>query len=155
MSDETPEQSESTTVDAPPEKLPFFPRKKRFLLPIVLLLSAAVFGLGFGVLFAFTGAKRTEPYKLTMRTLQDRPEVRQHVGSPFEAGFIVLGKVDEGDGLADLMFRIEGPVGEAAVRSRVELVDGAWVIRHLDMGLGSGDDGRVITMVGDPEGLPR
>ncbi|XAL98071.1 cytochrome c oxidase assembly factor Coa1 family protein [Phycisphaeraceae bacterium D3-23] len=142
-------------AEAPPEKLPFLPRKKKFLLPIVLLLSVVIFGLGIGLVYAFTSVKQTEPFELTMRTLADRPEVRQRVGVPFEPKFIVLGKVDEGDGVADLMFRIEGPVGEAAVRSRLERVDGAWVIIHLDMGIGGRQNGEVITMIGDPDELPQ
>lgn len=146
MSEPSPEQ---------PTKLPFFPKRKKFLIPIVLLLSATVFGLGFGLLYAFTSSKQTEPYKLTMRTLQDRPEVKQHVGVPFESGFIVLGKVDEDAGVADLMFKINGPIGEGAVRSHAEYVDGAWVITHLDMGVGDRKQGDVITMIGDPDTLPQ
>ncbi|MEM9416572.1 MAG: cytochrome c oxidase assembly factor Coa1 family protein [Planctomycetota bacterium] len=148
-------QTPNDSPAAPPEKLPLLPRKKKFLVPIVLLLSVVLFGLGIGLVYAFVSVKQTEPFQLTMQTLQDRPEVRQHVGLPCEAKFIVLGKVDEGDGVANLLFRVEGPVGEAAVRSRLERVEGAWVIQHLDLGVGRGDDGEVITMIGDPDELPQ
>ncbi|MFI4860091.1 MAG: cytochrome c oxidase assembly factor Coa1 family protein [Phycisphaerales bacterium JB063] len=149
------ETLQDNTSDSQPETMPFLPRRKKFLVPIILLLTVVIFGLGLGLVYAFTSAKQTEPYKLTMRTLQDRPEVKQHVGVPLESRFIVLGKVDEGDGVADLMFKIRGPVGEAAVRSRLERVDGAWTIRHLDMGIGGRDDGEIITMIGDPDALPQ
>lgn len=137
-----------------PEKLPWFPKRKKFLIPLVLLLSAIIFGLAIGLVVAFTSNKQTEPYKLTMRTLQDSPQVRQHVGVPFEAGWAVLGNVKADDGTADLMFKITGPVGEGAVRSHAELVDGQWVIEHLDLGIGGRKDGQVITLIGDPDELP-
>ena len=145
MPDTPPEQ---------PEKLPFFPKRKKFLIPIILLLSAIVFGLVIGLVFAFTMHKGSEPYKLTMRTLQDRPEVKQHVGQPFEAGFIVLGSVDEDAGVADLMFKVTGPAGRGAIRSHAERIDGQWAITHLDMGVGDRDQGEVVTMIGDPDALP-
>lgn len=138
-----------------PEKLPFFPRRKKFLIPIILLLSAVVFGLGIGLLFAFNSHKRSAPYKLTLQTLEARPEVKQHVGLPFEEGFIVLGDVDEDAGMADMMLKIKGPVGQGAVRSRAELQDGQWVIVYLDMGVGDREHGEVITMIGDPDALPQ
>jgi len=145
----------SETNPAQPEKLPFFPKRKKFLIPIVLLLSAIIFGLGIGLLFAFSSHKRSAPYKLTIQTLESRPEVKQHVGLPFEEGFSVLGDVDVDAGVADLMLKIDGPVGEGAVRSRAELRDGQWVIVYLDMGVGEREQGEVITMIGDPDALPQ
>ena len=139
---------------APGTPLPWLPRRKKFLIPIVLLLSATVFGLGAGLVVAFTSNKQTEPYRLTMRTLQDSPEVRQHIGIPFEAGWAVLGDVKADDGYADLMFKIKGPVAEGAVRSHLEYTDGAWVIGHLDLGVGGRDSGQVITLIGDPDQPP-
>lgn len=148
-----PQDSPTSPADAP-AKLPWFPKRKRFLIPIVLLLSAIVFGLAIGLVAAITSNKHTEPYKLTMRTLQDSPEVRQHVGTPFEAGWAVLGDVKTDKGTADLMFKINGPAGEAAVRSHAELVDGVWVILYLDIGVGDRKTGQVITLIGDPDELP-
>ncbi len=154
--DPHPQPAAGQPAPAPgrPAKLPWFPKRKKFLIPIVLLLSAIVFGLAFGLVIAFTSNKQTEPYKLTMRTLQDSPQVRQHIGTPFEAGWAVLGDVKADEGTADLMFKIKGPVGEGAVRSHAERVDGRWEIRHLDLGVGGRKDGQVITLIGDPDDLP-
>ena len=145
------------TDDNPPapEKLPFFPKSKKFLIPIIVLLSVTLAGLILGLFIAFTALQRTEPYKLTLQTLRDSPEAALLLGEPLDPGLVTMGKVDEQAGVADLMFKVSGPNDRAAVRSRCELIDGAWVVTHLDLGLGGRDDGEVITLIGDAEQLPQ
>ena len=145
-------------VDAPlpaPQKLPFFPKNKKFLIPIIILLTLTLIGLIAGLFIAFTALQRTEAFDATMVALEGTPEVEMLLGSPLEAGLYTMGKIDERSGVADLMFTVTGPNDSAAVRSRCELVEGKWVVVYLDMGLGSRDDGEVITLIGDPEMLPQ
>lgn len=138
-----------------PEKLPFFPKNKKFLIPIIILLSVTLVGLVVGVLVAFTALQHTEPYKATMQVLSTSPEAALVLGEPIEPGLITMGKVDEQAGVADLMFKVTGPNDRAAVRSRCELIDGVWQVTYLDLGLGSREDGEVITLIGDAEQLPQ
>lgn len=145
-------------ADAPlpaPEKLPFFPKNKKFLIPIIILLVLTLVGLIAGLFIAFTALQRTEAFDATMAELEGTPEVEMLLGSPLEPGLYTMGKIDEQAGVADLMFKVAGPSDSAAVRSRCELVEDKWVVVYLDLGLGSRDDGEVITLIGDPGQLPQ
>lgn len=145
-------------ADAPlpaPQKLPFFPKNKKFLIPIIILLVLTLVGLIAGLFIAFTALQRTEAFAATMTELEATAEVEMLLGSPLEPGMYTMGKIDERSGVADLMFKVTGPNDSAAVRSRCELIEGEWVVVYLDLGLGSRDDGEVITLIGDPEMLPQ
>lgn len=142
-------------ADAMPEKLPFFPKRKKWLIPIVILLSLTLTGSIAGVLIGFASVKNSDAFKAVTAELERFPVVRQSVGLPFEPGTIVMGKHDEREGTYDLTFTIEGPAGEAAVRSRCErdAEDEPWRVTFLDIGVG-GRDGTVYTLVGDPKNPP-
>lgn len=149
--------SRMTDIDneAVPEKLPFFPKRKKFLIPIILLLSLTLIGSVAGLLIGFASIKSSEAFDLTMAQLEKSDAVKQYVGLPIDPGTIVIGKHDERNGTYDLTFTIAGPVGKAAVRSRCEsqAKDAPWQVTFLDIGVG-GREGSVITLVGDPKNPP-
>lgn len=138
-----------------PDKLPLLPRRKKFLIPIIILLALTLVGSIAGVLFGFASIKNSEAFKATTDELEQHAEVRQFVGQPFDSGWLVLGKHDQTNGTYDLTFTITGPAGEAAVRSRCEreAEDDPWQVTFLDIGVG-GRDGEVYTLVGDPDAPP-
>lgn len=138
-----------------PEKLPLFPKRKKFLIPIVILLSLTLVGSVAGLFIGFASIKSSEAFELTMAELRNSDAVKQYVGLPAEPGTIVIGKHDDRNGTYDLTFTITGPVGSAAVRSRCESIeqDSPWEVTFLDIGVG-GREGQVITLVGDPKNPP-
>lgn len=152
----TPYNSPMTESAPPPsEKLPLLPKRKKFLIPVIILLLITMIGSIAGVAIGFVSVKRGEAYKTTMAQLQQHPAVRQHVGQPVDAGLFVFSKHDDRNGTYDLTYTIEGPNGKAAVRSRCEREtdDEPWQVTFLDIGVG-GREGRVITLVGDPDDPP-
>lgn len=145
----------SEPVAPPPEKLPLLPKRKKFLIPIVILLALTLVGSVAGLFIGFASIKSSEAFTLTMDKLDQSDAVKQYVGLPMDAGTIVIGKHDDRNGTYDLTFTITGPVGKAAVRSRCEseAEDAPWVVTFLDIGVG-GREGQVITLVGDPKNPP-
>lgn len=145
----TPETGPTT------EQLPLLPKRKKFLIPVIILLSVTLVGSIAGLFIGIASVRNSGAFKATMMELEQDPAVKQHVGLPLETGWLVIGKHEERDGTYDLTFKIEGPAGEAAVRSRCErgTKDEPWQVTFLDIGVG-GRDGDVITIVGDPDFPP-
>lgn len=144
-----------TQPDAQPEKLPLFPKRKKFLIPIIILLCLTMIGSIAGVFIGFAAIKRSDAFKATTAILETHRSVRQHVGLPMDSGWLVIGKHDKNNGTYDLTFTITGPNGQAAVRSRCEREndDDPWEVTFLDIGVG-GRDGDVYTLVGDADAPP-
>lgn len=141
--------------ESPPEKLPLLPKRKKFLIPILILFGALLIGLPVGVLIGSSAVKATEAFQLTMDELEASDAVKQAVGLPLEVGTIVNGSHDDSNGTYELTFKIYGSVDQAVVRSWCvsEAKGEPWVIDHLAIGIG-GRSGREITLVGDPKNPP-
>lgn len=141
--------------DPPAQKLPFFPKQKKFLIPIAILFAALVIGLPAGVLIGSSAVKSSRAFELTLAKLQSSEAVKAAVGSPMDVGLLARGSHDENNGTYELTFKITGPVDHATVRSWcVSASEGEpWEIAHLAIGIG-GRDGREITLVGDPKNPP-
>jgi len=142
---------------SPAERLPLLPKRKKFLLPIILLLALTLIGAVAGVLIGFASIKSSDAFAATKAKLEASEIVKRHVGLPLETGWLVIGKHDEHNGTYDLTFQIDGPNGQAAVRSRCERTgegdNAAWEVTYLDIGIG-GREGEVYTLVGDPDFPP-
>lgn len=140
---------------APEDKLPLLPKNKKFLIPIVILLTIAMVGSITGVIIGFASIKSSEAFKTTVNELENHSAVKQFVGVPFDTGTIVIGKHDKNNGTYDLTFTITGSLGKAAVRSRCERDTDAdpWQITYMDIGVG-GREGEVYTLIGDPDNAP-
>ena len=137
------------------EKLPLFPKRKKFLIPIAILLAALVIGLPAGILIGSSAIKSSEAFELTMAELESNEALEQSVGLPIEVGRIVRGSHDDNNGTYELTFKIHGPIDSAVVRSWCisEAEGQPWEIAHLAMGIG-GRSGREITLIGDPKDPP-
>ena len=137
------------------EKLPFLPRRKKFLIPIVILLAALMIGLPAGVLIGSSAVKSSEVFGLTMDRLKASEVIRQALGEPIEPGRIASGSHDDRNGTYELTFKVYGPRDRAVVRCWcVSQGEGQpWQIEHLAVGIG-GRAGREITLVGDPKDPP-
>jgi len=139
----------------PSDKLPFLPKRKKFLIPIGILLAMLLIGLPIGVFMGFASIKSSEAYKLTMDKLEASDAVKQYVGLPLETSTIIIGRHDERNGTYELSFTIYGSVDEAVVRSWcVSQAEGEpWQVTHLSFGVG-GREGQEVTLVGDPKNPP-
>ena len=155
MSEADAEPQPEPQTDLPPERLPLLPKRKKFLIPIIILLSLTLIGSVAGLFIGFASIKNSEAFALTMAELEKSDAVKQYVGLPIDAGAVVIGKHDERNGTYDLTYKITGPVGSAAVRSRCEseAEDSPWEVTFLDIGVG-GREGQVITLVGDAKNPP-
>lgn len=138
-----------------PEKLPLLPKRKKFLIPIVILLSLTLIGSIAGLFIGFASIKSSEAFERTLAELEASGVVKQHVGLPLDTSTIVIGKHDDRNGTYDLTFSITGPNGEAAVKSRCEQESEGdpWTVTYLQLGVG-GRDGDVYTLIGDPKNPP-
>ena len=148
-------ETEHAEPDQTPEKLPFFPKRKKFLIPIGILLAALVIGLPAGVLIGASAVKSSEAFEITMAKLEASESVKAAVGLPIEVGLLARGSHDDANGTYELTFRITGPVDTAVVRSWCvsESQGEPWEIAHLAIGIG-GREGREVTLVGDPKNPP-
>lgn len=144
-----------TATDIAPQKLPLLPKRKKFLIPLLILLAALVIGLPAGLLIGSSAVKTSAAFQITMAKLQASEAVKQSVGLPIEVGTIVNGSHDDNNGTYELTFKIYGPIDHAVVRSWCvsEAKGEPWVIDHLAIGIG-GRSGREITLVGDPKNPP-
>lgn len=138
-----------------PDKLPLLPRRKKFLIPIIVLLAVTLVGGAAGVLIGFRAVKNSEAFKATQAELAEHAVVRQSVGVPYKTGWLVIGNHNAREGTYDLTFTIGGAAGKAAVRSRCERDSDSepWRVTYLDIGVG-GREGTVYTLVGDPDDMP-
>jgi len=71
-----------------------------------------------GIAFAVFGLiKRSTPYQESLHRVQSDSRVMAALGTPIEPGFFVGGKVsvDNGRGVADIIYSVKGPNGKAAV----------------------------------------
>lgn len=141
--------------NASEDRLPLLPKRKKFLIPITILLAVTLIGSVGGVAIGFMSIKSSDAFKATNTELAQHDVVRQYVGVPFEAGWFVIGKHDERNGTYDLTYTVNGPAGKAAVRSRCERDSkkDPWEVTYLDIGVG-GREGDVYTLVGDPNQMP-
>jgi len=114
---------------------------KRQRLGMSMLFTSA-----FIVLFALPLAvgvenemKSSDAYKLTMSTAQASPCVSRRVGLPLEPGWIVPGDVRASltKGSANLSIPVEGPKGKGTLDSRVDKLNGRWIIESLVFKYGS------------------
>ena len=147
--------TEAVTETEQSEKLPFLPKRKKFLIPICILLGLALVGSVAGLFIGFASIKSSEAFKITMDKLEASDSVKQYVGLPIEPSTIVIGRHDDRNGTYEMSFKITGPAGKAVVRSWcVSEAEGEpWQVTHLAFGVG-GREGQEITLVGDPKNPP-
>lgn len=141
---------------AKPEKLPFFPKQKKFLIPIGILFAAMVIGLPAGVLIGSSAVKSSEAFELTLAKLESSESVKAAIGLPLEVGAFARGSHDDSNGTYELTFKISGSIErDVVVRSWCvsEAQGEPWEIAHLAVGIG-GRAGQEITLVGDPKNPP-
>jgi hypothetical protein len=110
-------------------------RNWKWLVPvgavIVILGCAGVFTLFASMIFGVL--KSSEPYTESLAIVQADPHVRDALGSPIEAGFLVSGNINWNGsaGHADLAYSVSGPSGDADVYVVADRATGQWSITRL------------------------
>jgi hypothetical protein len=103
--------------------------------------------LGFivGIMMVVMTAMKGEPYQLSLQALEGDGRVRRIVGTPYEPGFFVTGKIQTSgsSGRATIDYKITGPEGSARVYVRARR-DGEWTLTSLRVTPTSGGDALVI-----------
>lgn len=110
------------------------------------LLAGAVIASLLLILFAIPlssqiiqDMKRSDAYKLTMRTAEVSPCVLSALGSPLQPGWMLSGNITESatHGSADLSIPVNGPKGKGTLEVQATKFDGRWKIESLVLDHGS------------------
>jgi hypothetical protein len=96
-------------------------------------LVLLVIGVAIIVLVVFGAIKSTDVYKEALSRAKNDPRVIQAIGSPVEAGFLVMGNVNVENraGHADITFPIKGPRGKGTVHAVARREEGGWRYTEL------------------------
>ncbi len=88
---------------------------------------AAILTLTFGMM------KSSDAYGMAMARAQASPQVRQALGEPFEAGYMVSGRVNVNGaaGDADMAIPLTGPKGSGTLYLVAEKSAGEWIFKKL------------------------
>ena len=105
-------------------------------LTVGLVVAAAAVALVFGIAGVI---RKAEPYQEGLALAQANPVVTQRLGSPLEAGLMVMGNINiQGDdGTADISFPISGPKGEGKVYVAARKVRGQWIYDVVEADTGT------------------
>lgn len=92
--------------------------------------SAILFGV-MGIL------KSSEPYQVGLERAKANPEVKEELGEPINASFVVSGRVNlnKENGDADLVFPISGPKGTGQVHVKGAKNNGVWNYQDISVTL--------------------
>jgi len=132
-------------------------RKKRIwpwvVIPLgcfsVMLVCCGGFTLlGISVLGAL---KSSEPYRSGLERAQTNERVKEVLGEPIDANFIVQGNVslNNNDGEADITFPVSGPKGAGQVHVQGTKTNGVWSYEEISITLEQGSE--VIDLSDSPK----
>ncbi len=141
---------------SPDTQKPQRSRCRRALL--VLLVVVIVIGVGAPVVWYQLGGKLryTQPYKAAMALLEKDPQVRQQLGAPIRnASILGLPSGSVFGENANLVFKIGGPKGKAAVRADARVIGGQWAVRALEVTCADGKRISVNTSAGGGDDAPQ
>jgi hypothetical protein len=101
---------------------------------VLLVVIGGCAGIGYA---AVSMLKRTEVYAAAMETVRSSPEAQEALGTPIEAGFLVVGtyNVQNNTGRADLMIPVHGPEGRGMLRAVGTRSGEAWTIEYIGLQL--------------------
>ncbi len=119
----------------------------------ILLVCCGGFTLiGVGVLSAL---KSSEPYRVGLERAQSSVEVKEALGEPIDANFIVQGNIslNNDDGEADISFPVSGPKGAGQVHVKGTKTNGVWSYDEVSVTLENG--ATVIDLSESPLAMPK
>ena len=108
--------------------------------------------LGVGVMSAL---KTSEPYRIGLERAKANEEVKEALGEPIEASFIVQGNIDlkNNDGQAEITFPISGPKGAGQVHVNGTKTSGVWTYHDISVTIENGS--KTIDLTDEPVESPK
>jgi hypothetical protein len=114
-------------------------KSNTLIIVIVLLLAVGLpvctcGGCVASVFFGLNAAiQSSEPYRHGLAEAQNNPQIRELLGEPIAAGYLVNGSINlENDGgQCDMTVPISGPKGSGTIRIRGTRVGGTWSYEEL------------------------
>ncbi len=123
-----------------------------FILPAGCLTVLLVCCGGFSAFFygVMGILKSSPPYQIGLERAKGNPEVKEALGEPIAASFIVAGSVDldNDNGNADLNFPITGPKGTGSVHVKGTKNNGVWSYEEISVTLPN--SGKSIDLSDEP-----
>ncbi len=104
---------------------------------VILLCCGGFTLLGVGLLGAM---KSSEPYRIGLERAKSNPEVKEALGEPIDASFIVQGSIvlNNDDGNVDITFPISGSKGAGQVHVQGTKTNGVWTYEEMSITLDNG-----------------
>ena len=108
-------------------------------LTLLLVVGGCIAGL---VGFVFSLIKSSDAYKDALAAAQASPAVQKALGTPIEAGLLVMGNIHVSgtSGNADLTIPISGPKGEATIYAVATKSAGKWTFDRLEVAIEDSDE---------------
>ena len=105
----------------------------------VIVLAAGFIALIVSIVFGVI--KSTDVYQEALRRAQQSPSVQAELGTPVEAGFLVMGeiKTQNTTGTAQIEIPISGPKGSGTITAHAEKSAGRWRYSLLEVGFRESD----------------
>ena len=90
--------------------------------------------------------KSSEPYRIGLERAQSNEQVKDALGEPIDASFVVQGSINlnNDDGQVDITFPVSGPKGTGQVHVRGTKTNGVWSYDEITVSLGN--DSTVIDL---------
>jgi hypothetical protein len=145
-----------------PQPSPSAPIKKKRMWPwvviplgcfsVLLICCGGFTMIGIGLLSAM---KSSEPYRIGLERAQANEQVKEALGEPIDANFMVQGSINlsNDDGEADIAFPVAGPKGAGQVHVQGTKTDGVW--RYDDISITLENESVVIDLSDSPTALPK
>jgi hypothetical protein len=124
---------------------PAAPRKRgiRKLILLLVLVPVVLMTTCVGAIFGglFYAMRNNEPYQHALRLARENPQLREALGEPIEAGWLVSGSIstDTTGGSAKLSIPISGPKGSARIYVDATQRAGKWEYEQLQVGVAGQD----------------
>lgn len=93
---------------------------------------------GFGVIVitvVFSSIRHSDVYKQALTMAEGNQQVREQIGQPIEAGWLITGQlnVEGSTGNANLSIPVSGPRGKGRIRAVARKRGGIWTFSWLQM----------------------
>jgi hypothetical protein len=129
-----------------PLKKGWFERHPRWKIPLgclTLIVLAGCFAAGVMTL-VFTSFHKSDVFQQAMAKAKDNVQVRDAMGEPIRAAWMVMGNlhINGGSGSADMAIPISGPRGKAVIRLVAHKDGGVWKFTFLQVTI-NGRDGNI------------
>jgi hypothetical protein len=120
-----------------PDERTWWDRNWKWLVPVTCLVPALVCTGAITMILAMVMEfmKSTPPYEQSLAAVTEHAAVREALGTPIEAGWVVTGNVESGprSGHADITYTVSGPSGSARVFVVGDFNGAGWTYSRMQL----------------------